>query len=171
MVSGNEVPVEYEVRGGAWEVFFTLTFWLGIALLLTGTFGVKPVVFAPAGIAVGLFSIFAIASSSTYLLVENGSLAFEKTRFYLGFSQSIPLSGIVGVRLTESKRSLDWPAGNPPDKDVTYWARVDLLTSQGRMRAFRSPLNGSPAGNRQRALEIAGRLSVMAGKPVENVLK
>ena len=167
----NEITAEYEVRGGAWEVFFTLAFWVGIGLLLTGTFGFKPAVFAPAGIAVGLFSIFAIASSSTFLLVEGCALVQERTRFYMGFSRPVPMSGVKGVRLTESRRSLEWPGGNPPDKDVTYWARVDVITDHGRMRAFRSPLNGTPGDNRERAREIAGRLSGMAGKPVETAVK
>jgi hypothetical protein len=167
-MSGNEITAEYEVRGGAWEVFFTLTFWIGIALLLTGTFGVRPAVFAPIGIGLGLFSLFAIASSPTYLLASGCALVLERTRFYLGFSRPVPLSGITGVLMTESRRSRDWRGGNPPDKDVTYWARVDIVTDHGRVRAFRSPLNGTPGDNRKRALEIAGRLSEMTGKPIEN---
>lgn len=167
----NEATAEYEVRGGAWEVFFTLTFWAGVALILTGTFGVRPAVLAPAGIGVGLFSIFAIASSPTYLLVEGCALVLEKTRFYMGFSKPVPLSGITGVLMTESRRSSDWPGGSPPDKDVTYWARVDIVMGRGRVRAFRSPLNGTPGDNRRRALEIAGRLSGMTGKPIENAVR
>ena len=46
-----------------------------------------------------------------------------------------------------------------------------LVTDHGRVRAFRSPLNGAPGNNRMRALEIAGRLSDMTGKPVESVVK
>ncbi len=170
-MNASEVTAEYEVRGGAWEVFFTLTFWAGVALLLAGTFGVQTVVLASAGIGVGLFSVFAISSSSTFLLVEGCALVLEKTRFYMGFSRPVPLSGITGVRMTESRRSSGWPGGNPPDKDVTYWVRVDIVTDHGRVRAFRSPLNGTPGDNRRRALEIAGRLSGMTGKPIENAVR
>lgn len=163
--------LEYEIRGGAWEVSFVVLFYAGVALAVMGTCGVRPLILAPSGIALVLASILAIASSPTYLLVEGCALELERTRFYLAFSRPVPLSGVRGLRLTESRRSRAWKDGEAPDKDVSYFVRVDLLTERGRLRAFRSPLNQPPGESRRQALELAERLSGITGKPVETVLK
>lgn len=167
----NDVTGEYEIRGGAWEVLFVLFFYAGVVVTMMGTFGVVPAVFVPIGLPLALFSILAIASSPTYLLISGCSLVLERTRFYLGFSRPIPLSGVHGIRVTESRRSLDWQDGSQPDKDVSYFIHVDLLTDRGRVRAFRSPLNSTPGENRRRAMEIADRLSGMTHLPIEQKLK
>jgi hypothetical protein len=167
----DTVTEEYEIRGGAWEVLFVLLFYAGVTVTMMGTFGVNPVVLVPIGVPLALFSIFAIASSPTYLLIEGCALVLERTRLYLGFSRPIPLSGVRGIRVTESRRSLDWQEGSLPDKDVSYFIRVDLLTDRGRVRAFRSPLNSTPGESRRQAMEIADRLSGMTHLPVEKNLK
>lgn len=167
----SEITGEYEIRGGAWEVLFVILFYAGAIMAMMGTFGVVPVVLVSIGLPLALFSILAIASSPTYLLTSGCALVLERTRFYLGFSRPIPLSGVRGIRVTESRRSLDWQDGGQPDKDVSYFIHVDLLTDRGRVRAFRSPLNGTPGENRRQAMEIAERLSGMTHLPVEKNLK
>ncbi len=168
---GQAGTLEYEIRGGAWEVAFVILFYAGVVTVILGTFGVEPVVLAPTGIALALVCIFAIASSPTYLLIEGCALVLERTRFYLGFSRPIPVSGVSGVRVTESRRSQAWKDGEAPDKDVSYYIRVDILTGHGKVRAFRSPLNLPPGESRRQAMELAERLSGITGKPVESVLK
>jgi hypothetical protein len=168
---GQAETLEYEIRGGAWEVAFVVLFYAGVALTVIGTFGVEPVILAPTGIGLVLVCILAIASSPTFLLVEGCALVLERTRFYLGFTRPIPVSGVRGVRLTESRRSQSWKDGVAPDKDVSYFVRVDLLTEHGKVRAFRSPLNQPPGESRRQALELAERLSGITGKPLQTVLK
>jgi hypothetical protein len=168
---GQAGTLEYEIRGGAWEVVFVILFYAGVAIAIVATFGVEPVILAPIGIVLALLSVFAIASSPTYLLIEGCALVLERTRFYLGFSRPVPVSGVSGVRVTESRHSQAWKGGEAPDKDVSYFIRVDLLTGHGKVRAFRSPLNMPPGESRRQAMEMAERLSGITGKPVESVLK
>lgn len=163
--------LEYEIRGGAWEKAFVVLFYAAVAMAILGTFGVASLVLAPAGVVLALLCIFAIASSPTYLLIEGCALLLERTRFYLGFTRTIPAAGVRGVRVTESRRSRAWGDGEAPDRDVSYFIRVDILTDRGKIRAYRSPLNKPPGENRGQAMELAERLSNITGKPIESVLK
>jgi hypothetical protein len=94
----DTVTEEYEIRGGAWEVLFVLLFYAGVTVTMMGTFGVNPVVLVPIGVPLALFSIFAIASSPTYLLIEGCALVLERTpspacAAYASRSRAVPSTG------------------------------------------------------------------------------
>ncbi len=161
----------WEVRGGPWEACWVGAFYASVVVTVLATFGLLPWYVSLASISAVFLSITAIASSPTFLLLEKEGVALEKTRFFLARRRELPASEIRGLRVVESSRARGWDKNSTPERDISYFIRVDLLTGEGKVRAFRSALSAPPQANRDEALRVAGALAEATGLPVEHVFR
>lgn len=162
---------EYEISGTGFAIFFALFFYAGVLLALSATIASLSIWIILVGIGMVFFSVFAIATSPTYLRIEGDYLVLERVRFFLTFSRSIPVNKLNKVLVKESRSSTRWAEGEPPAKDVSYFVHVYIYAGKKRIRVFRSSLNHPPGENRARALEVAENLSMLTGIPVERTFK
>lgn len=166
----NGAPDAFELGSGAWEAFWVIAFYASVVIVLLATFRVIPWYASLAGIAAVFLSILAIASSSRRLLVEEGGLVLEATRFWLSRRRPLPLEEVRGLQVVESRRSSQWEGEEPPQRDLSYFVFVDLLTAGGKVRAFRSSLTAPPGSNRAAAMRVAEKLSRITGQRAERLL-
>ncbi len=169
--SSPGAPVIFEVGAGGWEALWVAAFYASVAVILLATFRIVPWYASLAGVAAVFISILAIASSSRRLIADGGGLVLEVTRFWLSWSRALPAEELRGLRLVESRRSSQWEGGEPPQRDLSYFAFVELLTSRGKVRAFRSSLTAPPASNRTAAVRAAEELSRLTGLRAERLLR
>jgi hypothetical protein len=148
-----------------------VVFYLSVAVTVLATFGLLPWYLSLASIATVFLAILAIASSPTYLALEGDGLFIERTRFLVTRRKAVPPSSVKGLRVVESRRSREWSGGQPPERDISYFIRVDLLTDEGAIRAYRSALTSPPPVNRAEALRVAGKLSEVVGVAPEHLLR
>ncbi|WP_287155539.1 hypothetical protein [Candidatus Solincola tengchongensis] len=162
--------LEFEVRGGPWEVFHALVFYVAVACAVLATAGVARMATGISAVALLFYSILAVFSSPTYLVIvpEEKAVVWERYRFFLPLRRkylSEDLKEIVVLESGGGPREGD--DGRPPGRSLAYSARVYLRWRGGsKRRVFRSEMSGSPEENRTRAYLVAEALAINLGLPV-----
>ena len=167
--SGKAAGAEFEIRGGWWEGLHVLVFYTAVTCAVLSTLGVARLATGIAAVVLLFYSILAIFSSPTYLVVdgESRALVLERYRFFIPFRRRLARQELESLELEESPYLPGEEGEGEPGGRLSYRVRLHLLLKDGReMKLFRSGLTGSPSDNRTRAFLIAETLSRQLGLPV-----
>ncbi len=161
--------LEFEIRGGPWEALHAMVFYAAVICAILATAGVSRMATGISAVALLFYSILAVFSSPTYLVIipEEKAVVWERYRFFLPLRRKHPREELEEIVVLES-------SGAPTEGDekrsggsIAYSARVYLRWRGGRKRrVFRSEMSSSPAENRTRAFLVAEALARHLGLPV-----
>lgn len=153
---------EFEIRGGWWEGIHVMVFYTAVACAVLSTLGVARLATGITAVILLFYSILAIFSSPTYLVVdgESRALVWEHYRFFIPIRRRLPREEMESVEVTESPYPQEEKTEGKAANRLSYRVRLDLLLKDGRsVRLFRSGPTGGPKDNRTRAFLIAESLS------------
>lgn len=160
---------EFEVRGGAWEAVHALIFYAAVACAVLSTAGVARLATGICAVTLLFYSIFAIFSSPTYLVIDPARkvLTWETYRYFIPLRREMTRGDVAGVEVVEARRFAETGEGPGPRRDLSYFVRVYLkLADGGRRRVFRSGTTGSPQDNRAAAFLIVETLARAMSLPI-----
>ncbi len=169
---GGQGELEFEVRGGPWEVFHALVFYAAVACAVLATVGVARVATGICAVALLFYSILAVFSSPTYLVVlpAEKAVVWERYRFFLPFRRKHLREELEEIVVVESGGEPVERGERPSGSSLSYSARVYLrLRGGGNRSVFRSEMSGSPPENRTRAFLVTETLAANLGLPVSYV--
>ncbi|MBC7253800.1 MAG: hypothetical protein H5T72_07520 [Actinobacteria bacterium] len=165
----GEKGLEFEVRGGPWEGFHALVFYAAVACAVLATAGVARMATGICAVALLFYSILAVFSSPTYLVIlpEEKTVALERYRFFFPSRRRFSRDDLEEIVVQERGLSGAEGEGRPSGRSLSYSARVYLRRRGGRKhRVYRSEMSGSPAENRARAFLVVEALSAHLDLPV-----
>ncbi|MDI6873766.1 MAG: hypothetical protein QME84_05740 [Actinomycetota bacterium] len=165
----EEKGLEFEIRGGPWEVFHVLVFYVAVICAVLATAGVARMATGICAVTLLFYSILAVFSSPTYLVILPGEKAvvWERYRFFLPFRRKHPREDLEEIVVVESGGERPEEDENPSGRSLSYSARVYLRWRGGKKRrVFRSETSASPAENRARAFAVVETLAAYLGLPV-----
>ena len=160
---------EFEVRGGAWEALHALIFYAAVACAVLSTAGVARLATGISAVILLFYSIFAIFSSPTYLVIdpERKALTWETYRYFIPLRREMTRGDLAGVEVVEARRIAEAGEDPGPRRDLSYFVRVYLKLADGRRRrVFRSGTTGSPGDNRAAAFLIVEALAQALSLPI-----
>jgi len=160
---------EFEVRGGPWEGIHALIFYAAVTCAVLSTAGIARLATGICAVALLFYSIFAIFSSPTYLIIDPGKriLTWESYRYFVPLRREMPRESIAGVEVVEARRAPATGEGSGARRDLSYFVRVYLKLADGkRRRVFRSGTTGSPHDNRTAAFLIVEELARSLALPI-----
>lgn len=157
-VTARDDRMEYEVREGAWEIIHVIVFYVSAALAILATAGVARVPTGISCIVLLIYSMFAIVSSPTYVIIDPVSrgVMVERYHYYLPSRHQIPADELESILVMESARPPAEGDDKSSKRDLSYFVRIYLgLKDGGRLKLFRSRMTGAPLENRNKAFLIA----------------
>lgn len=161
--------LEFEVRGGPWEGFHALVFYAAVACAVLSTVGVARMATGICAVVLLFYSILAVFSSPTYLVIlpEERAVIWERYRFFFPFRRKHSREEFLEIVVEESGADSVEGEGRPSRRSLSYSARVFLRRREGgKHRVYRSEMSGSPAENRTRAFLVAEALSAHLDLPI-----
>lgn len=165
----EEKVLEWEIRGGPWETFHALVFYAAVACAVLATAGVARLATGICAVALLFYSLLAVFSSPTYLIVfpKEKAVVWERYRFFLPIRRKHLREELEEIVVVESGGGSVEEDGKYSGGSLAYSARIYLRWRRGRKRrVFRSEMSGSPLENRTRAFLVAEALAVHLGLPV-----
>lgn len=164
-----EGRLEFEVRGGPWEGFHALVFYAAVACAVLSTAGIARMATGICAVVLLFYSILAVFSSPTYLVIlpEEKAVMWERYRFFFPFRRKHSRDELEEIVVDESGVASAEGEGRPSGRRLSYSARVYLRHREGRKhRVYRSEMSGSLAENRTRAFLVAEALSAHLDLPI-----
>jgi hypothetical protein len=162
-------PMEIEIRGGAWEGIHALIFYTAVTLAVLASLGILRIAFGITFIILLFYSIFAIFSSPTYIIIDARAreVTLERYRYFIPSRRSYGQGELGGLEVVESPRVPAAEGEKGSRRDLSYYVRVYLVLNDGkRLRIFRSGMTGAPAENRRKASLIVENIVDALGIPV-----
>ena len=150
-------PMELEIRGGAWEGIHALVFYTAVLLAVLASLGVLRIAFGIIFVVLLFYSILAIFSSPTFIIVDPGAhkVTLERYRYFIPKRRELGREEVEGLEVQESARVPVAEGEKGSRRDLSYNVRVYLELEDGkRMRVFRSGMTGVPADSRRDAFLI-----------------
>lgn len=157
----EEGGLEFEVRGGPWEIFHALVFYAAVACAVLATLGVARLAMGICAVTMLFYSIFAIFSSPTYLLIlpDERAVIWEKYRFFIPFRRKHPREELAEIVVEESGDFISGDENATSRRNLSYSSRIYLRWTGGRKRrVFRSEMSGSALENRAKAFVVVETL-------------
>jgi hypothetical protein len=167
--AGSGERMEFEIRGGVWEGVHALIFYAAVTLAVLTTLGVMRLAFGIAFIVCLFYSMFAIFSSPTYIVIDPGGrgLTLERYHYFIPSRRRIAGEELETLEVVESSRLPAAEGKRGSRHDLSYYVRVYLKLKDGsRFKLFRSGMTGSPADNRGKAYLIVQAMSGALEIPV-----
>jgi hypothetical protein len=161
--------MEFEVRGGAWEVTHVLFFYLALTSAVLATLGVMSVVLGICCVVFLFYSMFTIFSSPTYVIVDPTAqeLTLEKYHYFIASRRRMGRDELEGLEVVESPRVPAAEGAANSKRDLSYYVRIYLKLKGGKsLKLFRSGMTGAPAENRVKAFLITRSVSEALAIPV-----
>jgi hypothetical protein len=169
-VANGSERVEFEIRGGPWEVTHVLFFYLALTSAVLATLGVMSIVLGICCVVFLFYSMFTIFSSPTYVIVdpEAQELTLERYHYFMPSRRRIGREEVEGLEVTESPRVPAAEGETGSKRDLSYYVRVYLRQKDGkRLKLFRSGMTGAPSDNRIKAFLIVQSVSDALDIPVD----
>lgn len=161
--------LEFEVRGGPWEGFHALVFYAAVTFAVLATAGVARLLSGILAVSLLFYSILAIFSSPTYVVIlpEERAVIWEDYRFFISFRRRFAREDLGGLEVVESGRLPSGEVGSAFRRDLSYSVHVYLKPVKGRRRMlFRSGMGGNPLENRARAYLVVESMARSLDLPV-----
>ncbi len=155
-VNGAET-MEIEIRGGAWEGIHALIFYTAVLLAILASLGILRIALGITFIILLFYSIFAIFSSPTYIIIDARAreVTLERYRYFIPRRRKFGRDEVEGLEVAESPHVPATEAEKGSRRDLSYYVRVYLVLKNGKkLRIFRSGITGAPADNRSKAFLI-----------------
>lgn len=161
--------MEFEVRGDAWEGVHAVLFYVTLAVAILATLGVAPMATGISTAVLLFYTMFAIFSSPTYVVIDAAAseCSLERYRYFIPLRRRLSHADLKGLTVIESARPPAEPGEKGSRKDLSYFVRVYLDLQNGRrLKIFRSGITGSPYENREKAFLVARETSAALRIPV-----
>ncbi|RJP28300.1 MAG: hypothetical protein C4536_12780 [Actinobacteria bacterium] len=166
--SGSQ-RMEFEIRGGAWEVTHALLFYVSVTCAVLATLGTMRIVLGICCVVLLFYSMFTIFSSPTYVIVDPAAheLTVEHYHYFIPRRRRLSREKLQGLEVVESPH-VPAPEGDRSSKrDLSYYVRVNLIQKNGkRLKLFRSGMTGAPSDNRIKAFLIVKSIESALDIPV-----
>ena len=154
--------MEFEIRGGLWEGIHAFIFYVSVTCAVLATVGIMSTVLGISCVVLLFYSMFAIFSSPTYIIVDHTAreLTLEKYHYFMARSRRIGRDELEGLEVTESPRVPAAEGATSSKRDLSYYVRVYLRRKDGKsLKLFRSGMTGAPSENRMKAFLITRSVS------------
>jgi len=168
VASGSE-RMEFEIRGGLWEGIHAVIFYAAVTFAVLATLGVMRVALGIGCIVCLFFSMFAIFSSPTYVIVDPVArgLTVERYHYFIPSRRRLGREDLEGLEVIESPRVPTTEGEQGSKRDLSYYVRVYLKRKEGHpLKLFRSGMTGAPSDNRNKAFLIVQGLAGALDIPV-----
>lgn len=162
-------PMEFEIRGGAWEGIHAVIFYVAVALAVLATMGVMRIATGIGFMVLVFYSIFAIFSSPTFVIIDPRAheVTLERYRYFIPSRHRIGREELESLEVVESPRVPAAVGEKGSRRDLSYYVRIFLKPKGGgKLRIFRSGMTGAPADNRRKAFLIVENIVVALDIPV-----
>ena len=153
-VAGVAEPTEFEIRGGVWEKIHAIIFYAAVTMAVLASVGVMRVAMGAACVVLLFYSMFAIFSSPTFVIIDPQAreVILENYHYFIPGRRHIGREEIESLEVVESPRIPTAQEEEGSRRDLSYYVRVYLrLKDGGRTAVFRSNMTGAPADNRSKA--------------------
>ncbi len=161
--------MEFEVRGGPWEIIHALVFYAAVTFAVLATAGVARLFSGICAVVLLFYSILAIFSSPTYVVIlpEEKALIWEDYRFFVPLRRRFARENLEMLEVLESGRLPSEEGISGSGRDLSYSVHVYLKPVRGRKRKlFRSGMTGHPLENRAKAYLVVESLAHSLNLPV-----
>jgi hypothetical protein len=161
--------LEYEVRGGLWEVVHAVLFYVSVACAILATVGVAPLAMGAACALLFSYTIFTFYSSPTYVILDPSTheATVERYHYFIPSRRQLKSDELERIEVVEPSRV---PAGEGESgsrRDLSYYVRIYLDLKDGRrLKIFRSGMTGAPSENREKAFLVTRNAAEALDVPV-----
>lgn len=167
--AGDGEIMEFEIRGGPWEGIHAVIFYAAFAFAVLATVGVMRIALGISCVVTLFYSMFAIFSSPTYVLVDpvKREVTVERYRYFIPSHHRVSREELAVLEVVESPRLPGTAAEKSSKRDLSYYVRVYLVREDGkRLKLFRSGMTGAPSENRNKAFLMAQSVTEALDIPV-----
>jgi hypothetical protein len=161
--------LEYEVRGGLWEITHAILFYISLSCAILATVGVAPLAMGAACALLFAYTIFTFFSSPTYLIIDPSTheAIVERYHYFIPSRRQFPHDQLERLEVVESPHVPVEEGESGSRRDLSYYVRIYLELKDGRrLKIFRSGMTGAPSENREKAFLVTQRASEALDVPV-----
>jgi hypothetical protein len=168
-VTGYDDSMEFEIRGGLWEGIHAIIFYVSVTFAVLASMGILSIAFGIGCVVLLFYSMFAIFSSPTFVIIDPASreAILERYHYFIPSRHGMGKNELQGLEVIESQRLPAAEGEKGSRRDLSYFVRVYLISKDGRrLKIFRSGMTGAPVDNRSKAFLIVQGISGALDIPV-----
>ncbi len=166
--SDSEI-MEFEIRGGPWEIVHVLVFYTSFTFAVLAALGVMRIALGIGCVVLLFYSMFTIFSSPTYAIVDpvKREVTVERYHYFIPSRRRIGQEDLAALEVVESPRVPGAMGERISKRDLSYYVRLYLVRKDGkRLKLFRSGMTGAPPENRNKAFLMVQSVTEALDIPV-----
>lgn len=165
---GGEI-MEFEIRGGPWEIISAFAFYASVTFAVLAALGVMRIALGIGCVVLIFYSMFTIFSSPTFLIVDPAEreATLERYYYFIPSRRRIGREDLAALEVVESPRVPGAVGERISKRDLSYYVRLYLVQKNGkRLKLFRSGMTGAPPENRNKAFLMVHSITDALDIPV-----